>query len=170
MYTHGQYEVVMSPRYKASDDDSPDWADTVMASGVAPSLVGYAIWSPLFKPHNIRALGVQVVQTDAGVSGAIVFDFCKCVSSQPTVAQAASDAIGRVEIAASGIPGITAAAGGNLYSMAKYVTKAVVVNPGEYIRVNCTDLVSGLGFKFGLLVDPVWEEPGNISGMITSAT
>lgn len=167
-YSHDLREVIMTCRNKplASPSQGPsgmqhEWTGIGHVSDFAgPSTVGVALWGPMFFPHKIHGVGVQYVQTDAGVSIPRDYTFRKVVSAGGvSVAGVASDNVCVLGDPGGGF-GATAAAGGNLRVIYRPVTYTCIVKPGQFVKVLTTGVISGVAPRFGLMVSPVWAPPG----------
>lgn len=180
-YSNQMSEVYMTPWYRtaasafANNVSGQEWHVAPFASDCpSPSVLGHAIWGPMFVPHKIHGVAMQYVQTNAGVSIARDWTFRKVVSAGGvSVAGVASDNVCVLGAPAGGF-GATAAAGGNLNIIYRPVTYTCIVQPGQYVKVLATGVVSGINPRFGLLVSPVWAPPGTAAAptgvFVTSVT
>lgn len=166
-YVHNQYEVIMTPRNLPTD-----YADEYggFVSDLAnPSTVGLALYSPMFYPVKVHAVGIRWAAVAAGVSIARDFTFRRNPSNTPTAVGSASDNICIVGVPAGGY-GATAAAGGVGRTIYRRVTANYVINPGTWVKVLASGDITGVVPQFGLLVSPAWDVPENVTNFVSSVT
>ena len=175
-YPHSLYEVIMTSRFTqvpsafTAVSGTQEWQGIPPVSDASsPSTVGVALYSPMFFPVKVHACGVRFADVAAGVSIARDFTFRRNPSNGPSAVGAATDNILILGVPAGGF-GATAAAGGLNRVVYRKVTSSIIVQPGTWIKVLATGVVSGVNPQFGLLLSPAWEGFENITQMVSSVT
>ena len=169
-YPHYMIEVQMTGRaYADAVSSTPvgEWSQGGLIVGANPSTIGVAMWAPVLIPHKLHMVGMLLID-NAGVSIARDFTFRVNPSNSASAVGAATDNVCILGFPAGGI-GATAAAGAVNRPIYHMVTKNVVVMPGQYVKVLTTGAVT-MAARFSLLVSPVWEQPGNVTQMVSSVT
>ena len=156
-YTHSKYEVMMQSVGvgSASVGGAIGATQILSAGGVDLSATGIiATWSPGFVPHIIR--GAAVVNT----------------ASDKTAANEANISI-EADISTAGTPTrlfrLTLPSGGLLLNTAHFYrpTYQIEIKPGMVVQAKpSTGATAGVRGNIMLYVEPRWEEPGNVTGMI----
>lgn len=158
-----------SPTVAAGVEEWQGFATPTIAAN--PSLVGIALYAPMFYPVKVHACGVQIISAaDAGGLNNLDYTFRHNPSNTPSAGGTASD-----NILVVGTPSnnwVTAAAGGDLRTVYRRVTKNVIVRPGQCVKVLATGAPTSAGFQIrcGLLVSPAWDVPENVTQMVSSVT
>lgn len=142
MYTSGQYEVPM----------------TVGTSTLDLTTTGdKARWAPGLVPVIVRGVVLQL-NAQPGDAGVLKFD------KRPTFGSDTSRGDGDVAVL-NLIAGAAHAAGKQVYKMGLNVQ----INPGQEVVVEMTDASASVNAaKVSLLVEPIPEQPANISAMVLS--
>lgn len=168
-YVHNQFEVLMKSRFTISGAVTvPEWEGLCLATqALNASTIGLAYYAPMFFPVKIHACGIQVVQAGAAM-GNYDLTFRHNPSNSVTAVGAATDNILVVGTPSNNF--VTAAAGGQLRTVYRRVTKNVVVSPGQCVKVLATGMVSDTLLRCGLLVSPAWDVPENVTQMVSSVT
>jgi hypothetical protein len=145
-YDHTKYEVQMLPVTPsgalATTLDVPDLG----ATGVK------ARWAPGLTPHIIHGFGVVPLSTGA-LSNPVHLSLRGDISQQgsPT------------EMLKIVMPTTRTMAGSAWYKLATY---RIRVDPGRQVHLAVTAAEAGVRAHVILAVSPVWEEPGNVTGLI----
>lgn len=147
-YSHSKYEVEMTPL-------TPSTAPAAGANGVNIAATGVqSIWAPGLVPHIIRAVGVM--QT-AGTpnDGAVHLSFRADLTTPGTV----------TEILKVVLP--TTVTGNKV--VYKTATRYIEVKPGQIVQCAVTAAATAASLaKVILYVEPRWEQPGNLTGMLST--
>ncbi len=150
-YTHSKYEVFMVPSNR-----------TISASGSATTLNNIQLdvtgeaarWRPGFVPHIIKGVAVMssaTVQHDAAVH--------LCFRSDLTTPGTATE-IFKV---------VLPTAGAVHTSVFFRPTRFIEILPGQTVNMFVTAAAtSNVDADVVLYVEPRWEEPGNITGMLST--
>lgn len=145
-YTHTKYEVPMTTGTSVLD---------------LTSTGDKARWSPAMVPHIVRAVAI-ILNATPGDSGVVKGDL------RPTIGSDTSRTDGTVftiNLATSHT--FTA---GTVRKVIYHVPAApVTVMPGQEVVVEVTDASASVnGAKISFLVEPAWDQPGNITGMVAT--
>jgi hypothetical protein len=154
-YTHSRYEVEMQ---RVDHISAVGGATVLGAAGVALITTVAAEWGPGYVPHRIRGAALILSGTDgrgAYTGAAVEASFEADISTPGTV----------TKLFGIGVPS-AAAENRSLYHTPTYV---ITINPGTKIQFRCTTAATaGVRARVMLYVEPVWEEPANITGMQNS--
>jgi len=144
-YTHSKYEVQMAPVIVSGAPTSYEGVD-LGATGVV------ARWTPGLVPHIIKGAAVMSFATTAAANAAH-FSFRADLSTPGTPTQILKIVQPTTRVAHT----------------AMYVrpTYYIEVKPGSVVQLNVTAAAdAGDKGQVVLYVEPRWEEPGNITGML----
>lgn len=151
-YTHSRYEVTLEPA-------TPSTAPAAGHNGVDFSQVGAtvaaAVYAPGLVPHIIRGAAIiPLVTTALADDVSVKFDADLTTPGTPTNL---FGILWPTEIKAHT----------SLYYTPTY---EIIIRPGQHIDVRVTTLgAAGSNAKVVLYVQPCWEEPGNITGMLLAS-
>lgn len=146
-YAHTSYEVSLVPGIPVSGAHP-----TALQNGINLAVTAISTWGPGYMPHIIRGAAVL-----------------------PLVTTTMTDAIGcrfEADISAAGTPthlftiSIPTTRGAHkvVYYKPTYVIK---INPGQLVEMHCTTAATaGVYAKVVLYVEPSWEDPSNLTGML----
>jgi hypothetical protein len=151
-YTHSRYEVEMQ---RVADVSSVGQATALGQGGVELATTVVAEWGPGYVPHRIRGAAIVMSGSDVGnlTGGAVECSFEADISTPGTV----------TKMFGIGMPS-TGGANTSRYYTPTYV---ITVNPGTRVQFRCTTAATdGVRARAILYVEPVWEEPANITGMV----
>jgi hypothetical protein len=147
-YDHTKYEVQMLPvtvsGALATTLDVPDFG----ATGVK------ARWAPGMTPHIIHGFAVSPLVTTA-LTNPVHLSLRGDISTPGTA----------TELLKIVLPTTPVLAHKAWYKLATY---RIQVNPGMQVHLAVTAAEAGLRSHVILAVSPVWEEPGNVTGLIAT--
>lgn len=149
-YTHSRYEVEMIPNTAATAG-----GPTALANGSRLDATGIAAqWGPGFVPHIIRGAAVVPLVTINGSDDTFVrFDADLTTPGTPTT-------LFTINVPTSGAPHRSI-----FYKPTYYIE----IVPGDRLTANVTAAATaGVYGKIMLYVEPRWEEPTNITGMLST--
>jgi hypothetical protein len=153
-YTHSRYEVEMQ---RVDHISAVGGATALGQGGVALITTVAAEWGPGIVPHRIRAAAVVMSGSDVGAftGAAVECSFEADISTPGTV----------TKMFTIGAPS-TGFANTSRYYIPTYV---IEIEPGTKVQFRCTTAgTAGVRARAILYVEPRWEEPGNITGMIAT--
>ena len=148
-YVHSRYEVRMTPNYRATGI-----TDAAVTGGVDLVATGIkARWAPGIVPHIIRGAAiVQTATTFGSAAGAFRFEADLTTPGTPThLFSIVVPTIGSIHT--------------SMYYKATYI---IEIKPGQIVDFRVTAAGVG-GAEVILYVEPRWEEPANITGMVKTA-
>lgn len=147
-YNHSRYEVEVQP---ATPSSAPAAGFNGIDFNQPGATVAAGVWAPGYVPHKIRGAAVIPLVTAALAEDCSVnFDVDTTTPGTPTNM---FKILWPTEIKAHR----------SLYYTPTY---SIVVNPGQHVNVRVTTLgAAGSNARVILYVEPVWEEPGNVTGM-----
>ena len=153
-YTHSKYEVEVAP-FTGSATGASDSTPSVAIDGLWISVTGIrGRWAPGIVPHIIRGAAVmQMADTEHDAPVHIGFEADISVQGTPT------------RLFTIVLP----TAGGD-NCIFKIPTYLIEIKPGTILDVVVTAAATaGSGAKVILYVEPRWEHPTNVTGMLSTA-
>lgn len=151
-YTHSRYEVEVQP---ATPSDAPAAGFNGIDFNQPGATIAAGVYAPGYVPHIIRGAALIPLVTGALADDVSVnFDADISVAGTPTLM---FKILWPTEIKAHT----------SLYYTPTFEMK---INPGRHVDVRVTTLgAAGSNAKVILYVQPCWEEPGNITGMLAAS-
>ena len=152
-YTHSKYEVEMVP-YTGSATGASDSTPSIAINGAWISVTGtVAQWAPGMVPHLIRGAAVKQTATVLHANG-VVIGFEADITTPGTPTRLFT---------------ITLPTVGSNNAIFKVPTYQVEIKPGQIVSANVTAAATaGVGAKIILYVEPRWEHPTNVTGMLST--
>ena len=150
-YTHSRYEIEMQ---RVDHISAVGGASVLGQAGVALVTTVAAEWGPGYVPRKIRGAAIIPAGSNVGAftGNAVECSFEADISTPGTVTKM------------FGI-GWPSALSSNraIYHTPTYV---ITIKPGTKVQFRCTTAATaGVRARVMLYVEPVWEEPGNVTGM-----
>jgi hypothetical protein len=147
-YDHTKYEVQMLPvtvsGELATTLDVPDFGATGLK----------ARWAPGLTPHIIHGFAVRPLVTTA-LANAVHLSLRADISTPGTA----------TEMLKIVLPTTPVLAHRNWYKLA---TRRIQVNPGQTVELHVTAAEAGVRSHVILSVSPLWEEAGNVTGLVAT--
>jgi len=148
-YDHIKYEVQMIPAGNIPSGALATTLDMVDlgATGIA------ARWAPGLVPHILRGAAVKALN-GAALTNPVHIGFMADIDAAGTATE-----MFKIVLPTAGQLNNT------VYKLA---TRVIQINPGKQVYARVTAAEAGLRGHIVLYVEPKWEEPGNVTGMIAT--
>jgi hypothetical protein len=154
-YNHSRYEIEMVPATVGGASLGGQAGPTAVANGVLLSVTGVAAkWAPGYVPHKIRGAAI-IPSVTLAMTDDVFVRFDADLTTPGT---------------ATTLFTINLPTAGAIHKSVYYTpTYNIEVAPGQVLSANVTAAATaGIYGKIVLYVEPRWEEPGNITGMLKS--